>query len=95
MSSQMNRFPTSMVLYKDTRKCENITVRNIELRADDNGIIEGPADLKDEISPHGFIPVDAAWLSTLTAADRVRLAKIYPQHIERFVSREDRERAKS
>lgn len=89
-----NKFVSSMVLFKDTRGAERITVRNIEIECDEHGLFEGPGDLAKDIEPHGFVPA-SIWFNDLTPVDKVRYAKLYPQHFERLVSRMDREIAKA
>jgi len=89
-----NRFPSTMVLYKDTFGCGGITVRNIPLTCDAEGFIEGPADLATEIEPHGFVRADL-WFVKQEPAEKVRLAKMkqYGSYFDRLLTKADRERA--
>ena len=48
-------FPTNSATYKDTQGKGRIVVRGYTLTADDQGFIEAPADIADEILPHGFV----------------------------------------
>ena len=53
-----SRFPNTQRTYKDTRKCGGISVRGFYLETDADGFIEAPADLAEEIEPHGFLPME-------------------------------------
>ena len=53
-----NKFPNTNRFFKDTRKTGGISVRGFYLEPDADGFIEAPADLADEIFPHGFVPMD-------------------------------------
>ena len=51
-----SRFPNNTTTYKDTLGKGSISVRGFALTADEDGFIEGPADLAADIEPHGFVP---------------------------------------
>ena len=53
-----SKFPNTQRFYQDSRKCGGISVRGFYLETDKDGLVEAPADLADEIFPHGFVPVD-------------------------------------
>jgi len=68
----MKRFPNTQVMFRDTFAAGNITVRGINLEAED-GYIEGPADLEKDIEPHGFMRVEK-WLASLKPEQRIEEA---------------------
>jgi hypothetical protein len=73
MTSKSSFQKQAFVRFQDTRKYGGITVRGIELQTDQEGFIEGPADLENEIAPHGFIPAEK-WFAGLPAMERLEVA---------------------
>lgn len=53
-----SKFPNTTTTFFDSRKCGVISVRGFMLEPDEDGFIEGPADMADEIEPHGFVPME-------------------------------------
>lgn len=78
-----NKFPTSQVLYKSTYGADGITVRNIQLECDKEGFIEGPADLEEEIKPHGFIRAEK-WFDSLSQEEKLKTAAKYEYFLSRL-----------
>ena len=50
-------YPNSLRTYKDTFKKGSISVRGFTLETDEDGFIEGPPDIANDIAPHGFVPM--------------------------------------
>lgn len=76
------------IAFKDTRGAGVIVVRGIELQSDEDGFVEGPAELEREIAPHGFIPVEK-WMAGMTSAERMRVLRKFPR-FEKFATGQER-----
>ena len=53
-----SKFPNTQRSFHDTRGAGGISVRGFYLESDKDGLVEAPADLAEEMAPHGFVPVD-------------------------------------
>lgn len=76
MPPAASKFPKqTQVLFLDTMNRGGISVRGIQLETED-GIIEGPADLAEEIRPHGFIALEE-WFNAIQpkAVDGIEAVK--------------------
>lgn len=51
-----SKFPNQSTPFKDTLGAGGVTVRGFYLESDEDGFIEGPIEIADEIAPHGFLP---------------------------------------
>jgi len=51
-----SKFPVNTnVTYKDTEGRGSISVHNVLLTIDEEGFIEAPANVEEDIKPHGFV----------------------------------------
>lgn len=53
-----SKFPNQSTTFKDTLGAGGITVRGFYLETDEDGFIEGPLEIADEIKSHGFLPME-------------------------------------
>jgi hypothetical protein len=53
-----SQFPNTNVSFKDTLNCGAISLRGFMLECDEDGFIEGPADIEQDIKPHGFVKME-------------------------------------
>lgn len=53
-----NKFPNQNVTFFDSRRCGGVSVRGFFLETDDDGFVEAPPALADELAPHGFLRKD-------------------------------------
>ena len=50
-----SRFPNLLRTFRDSRNCGGISIRGIYLETAEDGFVEAPADMAEEMAAHGFL----------------------------------------